>query len=124
MKYILIQCTSSGHPRSLLRSSVAPNLSISAEKPRKRRLRPPVPVGGLNESNSGNLGENPLPKSGLGRRELPGFFRFFFLFLMVKKGDGLEKMFENGWGNQSTPATTCYVAGTFERLILFHFVLV
>ena len=73
-------------------------LSISAKKIRKRRLRPPVPVGGLNESFfSEPWGKSPAEK----RLGAPGVAVFFF-FLMVKKGDGLEKMFENGWGNQST----------------------
>ena len=50
------------------------------EKSRKRRLRPPVPVRGLNESFFSSwetLGKIPA-KNGLGRRELLGFFRFFF----------------------------------------------
>ena len=41
------------------------------------------------------MGKNPLPKNGFGAPGVAGFF-------LVKKGDGLEKVFENGWGNQST----------------------
>jgi len=74
------------------------------------------------------LGKNPCQKTiknGFGAPGVAVFFLFSVFFLLkVKRGDGLEKMFENGMGKSKHPATTCYVSRTFERLFFFHFVLV